>query len=78
MYSGQHCILGWYTYPGMAHLPGNFNSRTLTWPMKLLSSVQPAKFLGVHHTQSITREIPGCTATIMQPSHVLGDCPDVV
>ena len=50
--------------------------------MKLLSHVQPTKFLGVQHTHLITRGIPrhiaklitcgilGCTA-IMQPSHVL-------
>ena len=39
--------------------------------MKLLSCVQPMEFLGVQHTQSIRCEIPGCTAAIMQPSHVL-------
>ena len=39
--------------------------------MKLLSCVQPAKFLGVQHTQSIMHEIPGHTAAVMQPSHVL-------
>ena len=39
--------------------------------MKLLSHVQPMKFLGIQHTQSIMHKIPGHTATIMQPSHVL-------
>ena len=37
--------------------------------MKLLSHIQSAEFLGVQHTQLIMREIPGHTATIMQPSH---------
>ena len=39
--------------------------------MKLLSYVQPTEFLGVQHTQLITHEIPGHTATIMQLSHAL-------
>ena len=30
IYYGWHRIPGWHTYPGMAHLPGNFNSGTLT------------------------------------------------
>ena len=39
--------------------------------MKLLSHIQPVEFMGVQHTQLITRKIPGCTAAIMQPSHAL-------
>ena len=44
--------------------------------MKLLSCVQPTKFLGVQHSWLITcvipgHTIPGCTATIMQPLHAL-------
>ena len=39
--------------------------------MKLLSCIQPGKFLGIQHIQSIMREMPGHTAAIMQPSHVL-------
>ena len=39
--------------------------------MKLLSCVQPTQFLGIQHTQLITRKIPGHTAAILQPSHAL-------
>ena len=50
--------------------------------MKLLSRIQPTKFLGVQHTHLITRGIPGCTGqlitcgipghtAIMQPLHSL-------
>ena len=35
IYYGWHHILGWHTYPGMAHLPGNFNSGALTWPNEI-------------------------------------------
>ena len=35
IYYGCHHILGWHTYPGMAHLPGNFNSGTLTQPNEI-------------------------------------------
>ena len=49
IYYSQHCILGWHTYPGMEHLPGNFNSATLTRPNEIAFT-------------RITREIPGHTA----------------
>ena len=49
IYYSRHHIPGWHPYPGMAHLPGNFNSRTLTQPNE-------AAFM---HT---TREFPVCTA----------------
>ena len=35
IYYGWHHIRGWHIYPGMAHLPGNFNSRTLTRPNEI-------------------------------------------
>ena len=35
IYYGWHHILGCHTYPRMAHLPGNFNLRTLTQPNEI-------------------------------------------
>ena len=35
IYYSWHRILGWHTYPGMAHLPGNFNLGTLAQPNEI-------------------------------------------
>ena len=56
IYYGQHYIPGWHTYPGMAHLPGNFNLGTLTQPNEI----------AFMHT---THEIPGCTALSVDHAH---------
>ena len=48
IYYGWHHILGWHTYPGMVHLPGNFNVGTLTQSNEIASTCT-------------TRGIPGPT-----------------
>ena len=83
IYYGWHHILGWHTYPGMEHLPGNFNSATLTRPNEIAFTRTTCEIPGhtahsvdhtwnswAYSTQLITYKIPGCTA-IMQPSHAL-------
>ena len=60
IYYGRHRILGWHTYPGMEHLPGNFNS-----PNEIAFTHTTHNIPGIQHTQLITRGIPGRTAQLI-------------